>query len=97
MDSVETIVAGHYGSGRVMEGIRAALARACLGARDVTEADLKAVDEFHTGGAAATGESRGPAAGGRGRMSAAGGQPPVRLRQTWPMMSPPTSPDLGVR
>lgn len=54
MDRTETIVAGHYGSGRVMEGIRAALARAGLGARAVTEADLKAVDEFHTGGAAAT-------------------------------------------
>lgn len=54
MDRTEAIVAGHYGSGRVMEGIRAALARAGLGARAVTEADLKAVDEFHTGGAAAT-------------------------------------------
>lgn len=59
MDSVETIVAGHYGSGQVMAGIRAALARAGwgetgLGEKGLTAADLAPVDEFHTGGAEAT-------------------------------------------
>lgn len=54
MDQLETVVAGHYGSGRVMQGIRAALAQAGLGAGRLTQADLKPVDEFHTGGAEAT-------------------------------------------
>ncbi len=54
MDSVETIVAGHYGSGQVMAGIRAALARAGLGEKRLSVADLAPVDEFHTGGAEAT-------------------------------------------
>lgn len=58
MDNLESIVAGHYGSGKVMAGIRAALARAGLnadlGAGGLTAADLAPVDEFHTGGAEAT-------------------------------------------
>lgn len=54
MDDTETRVAGHYGSGRVMDGIRAALARVGAGADGLTGDDLKPVDEFHTGGAEAT-------------------------------------------
>ena len=54
MDRIERIVADHYGSGRVMEGIREALRRAGVGAGPLTERDLKPVDEFHTGGVEAT-------------------------------------------
>lgn len=54
MDRIEEIVTGHYGSGRVMEGIRDALGRAGVGAGPLAERDLKPVDEFHTGGAEAT-------------------------------------------
>ena len=54
MDSVEAIVAGHYGSGQVMARIRAALARADLDETGLTAIDLAPVDELHPGGAEAT-------------------------------------------
>lgn len=54
MDSVETTIAGYYGGSGVIAGIRAALAQAGLDPGRLTPADLKPVDEFHTGGAEAT-------------------------------------------
>jgi len=54
--SVEDTVIGHYGSAAIIERIRAGLARLGIAPDAVTAADLKPVDEFHIGGAAATRE-----------------------------------------
>lgn len=53
-ERVEDVVIRHYGSGRVMEGLADAFRRVGMDERPMTPADLRPVDEFHVGGAAAT-------------------------------------------
>ncbi|MBY8974572.1 class I SAM-dependent methyltransferase [Rhodobacteraceae bacterium NNCM2] len=52
--TIETIVADHYTTGGLFERVKAALARLGIDPETATADDLKACDEFHTGGAAAT-------------------------------------------
>lgn len=54
MERVEAIVTEHYGSGRVMQGITEAVARAGVARDRMTARDLRPVDEFHAGGVEAT-------------------------------------------
>ncbi len=49
------LVESHYSSGSLLERIRRGLERAGIDPDRPTAADLKPVDEFHIGGAAATG------------------------------------------
>jgi SAM-dependent methyltransferase len=51
---IEIAIAHHYGQAPVLRRIDAALRRAGLDPRTVTAADLKPLDEFHTGGLEAT-------------------------------------------
>lgn len=54
--AVEQDVSRHYGIGGLLERIRAGLRQAGVDPERATAADLKPVDEFHIGGAAATEE-----------------------------------------
>lgn len=52
--NVKDKVAGHYSSGSILERIHTALTAAGIDPQKATPEDLKPVDEFHIGGAAAT-------------------------------------------
>lgn len=54
MTSLETMVAAHYTSGSLTDRIRTALTALDVDLAKAAPEDLKPVDEFHTGGAAAT-------------------------------------------
>lgn len=54
MDQIETEVAAHYTTGQLIRNIDKALEQIGVDPAAVTAEDLKAVDEFHTGGLEAT-------------------------------------------
>ncbi len=54
MSRIENAVAEHYTTGALTERVRAALHASGIDPDNATAADLKAGDEFHTGGVAAT-------------------------------------------
>lgn len=54
MSDIENAVARHYTTGALSERVREALRASGVDPDAATVADLKAADEFHTGGAAAT-------------------------------------------
>ena len=54
MSGTETAVAEHYTTGALFDRIVAALSETGVDPKDATYDDLKAGDEFHTGGVLAT-------------------------------------------